>query len=123
MTKLSELTCEACNTNAKLLTNDEIDIMLSKLLGWEVIVDSDIKKLKRQYLTENYQQSVSFTNAVALLAKSVNHHPQIIMEYSSVTVIWWTHVIQGLHNNDFIMAAKTSELFKPDQSSESLVVP
>jgi len=113
MTTLSEMTCEACNTSAKLLTNDEIDSMLFKLSGWEVIIDSDIKKLRCQFFTENYHQSISFTNAIASLAESLNHHPQIIMEYSSVTVIWWTHVIQGLHTNDFIMAAKTSQLFKP----------
>jgi 4a-hydroxytetrahydrobiopterin dehydratase len=111
MTALSDLTCEACNTQTSPLTNDEIDSLHSELFGWEIIIDSNIKKLKRQFNTENYQQSIAFTNAVALLAESINHHPQIIMEYSCVTVIWWTHVIQGLHNNDFIMAAKTSDLF------------
>ena len=111
MAALSDLTCEACNTQAKRLTNDEIDILHSELLGWDIIIDSNIKKLKRQFNTKNYQESIAFTNAVALLSESTNHHPQIIMEYSSVTVIWWTHVIQGLHNNDFIMAAKTSDLF------------
>jgi 4a-hydroxytetrahydrobiopterin dehydratase len=54
---------------------------------------------------------MAFTNAVAKLAESADHHPQLIVEYSSVTVLWWTHAIQGLHKNDFIMAAKTSMLF------------
>lgn len=112
MAILSELTCEACSTNARLLTTNEIDTLLCDLSDWEVIVDSDMQKLKRQFQTKNYQKSLSFTNAVAVLAESVNHHPQIIVEYSSVTVIWWTHVIQGLHKNDFIMASKTSDLFK-----------
>jgi 4a-hydroxytetrahydrobiopterin dehydratase len=114
MTTLSKLSCEACSTGAQPLTNDEIDSMLFKLSGWELIIDSDIKKLKRQFHTEKYHQSVAFTNAIASLAESTNHHPQIILEYSSVTIIWWTHVIHGLHKNDFILAAKTSELFKSD---------
>ncbi|MDX2367843.1 MAG: 4a-hydroxytetrahydrobiopterin dehydratase [Colwellia sp.] len=111
MTALSELTCEACSANAKLLTKNEIDSLLLEISDWEVIVDSDIQKLKREFQTKNYQQSISFTNAVAILAESINHHPQIIVEYSSVTVIWWSHNIKGLHKNDFIMAAKTSDIF------------
>lgn len=111
MAALSELTCEACSKQTRRLTKDKIDTLLSELSGWEIIVESNIKKLKCQFITENYQQSILFTNAVARLAESINHHPQIIIEYSSVTVIWWTHVIHGLHSNDFIMAAKTSDLF------------
>lgn len=111
MTALSELTCEACNANARLLTKNEIDSLLLEISDWEVIVDDDIQKLKREFQTKNYKKSISFTNAVASLAESINHHPQIIVEYSSVTVIWWTHTINGLHKNDFIMASKTSDLF------------
>ncbi len=38
------------------------------------------------------------------------HHPLIITEWGRVTVQWWSHKIRGLHNNDFIMAAKTDEI-------------
>lgn len=111
MTKLSELPCEACSANARLLTQNEINSLLLEISDWEVIVDSDIQKLKRKFQTKNYQKSISFTNAVAALAESINHHPQIIVEYSFVTVIWWSHDIKGLHKNDFIMASKTSDIF------------
>ena len=111
MAVLSELTCEACSASARLLTLKEIESFLPEISEWEVIVDSGIKKLKRQFQTNNYQKSISFTNAVAKLAESINHHPQIIVEYSSVTVVWWSHNIKGLHKNDFIMASKTSNLF------------
>jgi 4a-hydroxytetrahydrobiopterin dehydratase len=111
MTRLSELTCEACSPKAKLLTLKEIETLLPQVLGWEVITDSGIQKLQREFKTKNYQKSLSFTNAIAVLAESINHHPQIVVEYSSVTVLWWSHVINGLHKNDFIMASKTSNLF------------
>jgi 4a-hydroxytetrahydrobiopterin dehydratase len=42
-----------------------------------------------------------------------DHHPLIITEWGRVTVQWWTHKIHGLHQNDFIMAAKTDVLSKP----------
>ena len=111
LSQLSQLKCEACDANAKLLSQDEIESLLLQLQGWEIIVDSEIQKLKCKFSTKNYTKSMSFTNAVAEMADSINHHPQIIVEYASVTVIWWSHNIKGLHKNDFIMAAKTSGLF------------
>jgi 4a-hydroxytetrahydrobiopterin dehydratase len=111
MTALSELTCEACSASAKLLTSTGIKSLLLEIPEWQVILDSDIQKLTCEFQTKNYKKSMSFTNAVATLAESINHHPQIIVEYSSVTVVWWSHNIKGLHKNDFIMAAKTSHLF------------
>ena len=111
MDQLTKLNCVPCDPSAKLLTPSEIQSLLPQLEGWEIIVDSDIQKLKREFSTKNFTKSMFFTNAVAELADSINHHPQIIVEYFSVTVIWWSHKIKGLHKNDFIMASKTSELF------------
>lgn len=111
MSALSRLNCSACNKSTKSLTLKEIEVLLREVSDWELIVEGGIQKLKRQFDTKNYQHSISFTNAVAELAETTNHHPQIIMEYSCVTVVWWTHVIKGLHKNDFIMASKTSALF------------
>ena len=111
MNKLLKLECEACGANAKILTPDEINVLLLELEDWELIIESNIQKLKRVFVTKNYPRSIAFTNAVADLAKIENHHPLLIVEYGTVTVIWWTHAINGLHKNDFIMAAKTSSLF------------
>lgn len=111
MSKLTELNCIACSKNAVLLTKDEIEQLLSEIPDWKVICDDGIQKLTQEFKTRNYTRSVSFANAVAQLAEASNHHPQIIMEYSIVTVVWWSHIIKGLHKNDFIMAAKTSKLF------------
>jgi len=111
MNQLSELKCEACHADASLLSQQEIESLLPEVKGWEVVVENNVQKLKRVFATQNYTKSMAFTNAVASLAESVDHHPLIIVEYGSVTVTWWTHKIHGLHKNDFIMAAKTSRLF------------
>jgi len=110
MSELSKKSCEACSVDAKTLMPGEIKLLLPQVEGWGIITDSDVQKLTRTFNTKNYTESMSFTNAVAELAEAINHHPQIIVEYSSVTVVWWSHKIKGLHKNDFIMAAKTSEL-------------
>jgi len=110
MKPLSDLHCEACDINAKCLEPTEVVSLLSHLDGWEVIDESGIQKLKRKFLTKNYTQTMLLVNEVAKLAESANHHPQLIVDYSSLTVVWWSHKIKGLHKNDFIMAAKTSAL-------------
>ena len=45
------------------------------------------------------------------MADQEDHHPQIILEWGKVSVLWWSHKIQGLHQNDFICAAKTDSLY------------
>ncbi len=110
MEKLSQMKCEACDVTVTPLSNSEIDTLMQEVEGWDLIEESGIPKLKRVFKTTNYAKSMSLTNAIAQLAESVNHHPLMIVEYASVTVLWWSHRIKGLHRNDFIMAAKTSEL-------------
>ncbi|WP_439183014.1 4a-hydroxytetrahydrobiopterin dehydratase [Carboxylicivirga taeanensis] len=108
MSELSNLKCEACSVGAKRVTTEEIKSLMEELKGWELIVEGDVQKLKRVFHTDDFIQSVSLTNAIAQLAEAEDHHPKIILEYSSVTVLWWTHKINGLHKNDFIMAYNTS---------------
>lgn len=110
MTNLNQMKCEACDGSGELLSPNEIQTLMQEVREWSLIEDSGTQKLRRQFNTKNYSKSMSFTNAIAQLAESVNHHPLLIVEYSSVTVEWWSHKINGLHKNDFIMAAKTSDL-------------
>lgn len=117
MTLLTEQTCRPCNTSSakQLLTATDIAELLVQLKAqfndWTFIEDNGIEKLSCEFVTKRYSNSISFTNQVAALAESVNHHPLIIVEYGMVTVQWWSHNIKGLDQNDFIMAAKTSALF------------
>jgi 4a-hydroxytetrahydrobiopterin dehydratase len=60
---------------------------------------------------KNFRQALEFTNKIGDIAEQEGHHPVIVTEWGRVKVSWWTHKIQGLHQNDFIMAAKTDELY------------
>ena len=71
-----------------------------------------MKRLEKVFKFEDFIQALEFTNKIAVSAEQENHHPLIITEYGRVTVDWWTHKIGGLHKNDFIMAAKTDELYQ-----------
>lgn len=69
-----------------------------------------VKRLSRNFSFKDFKQAIKFVNEVANIAESENHHPQIVCEWGRVTVDWWTHKIKGLHQNDFIMAAKTDAI-------------
>jgi 4a-hydroxytetrahydrobiopterin dehydratase len=111
MKPLSKSNCEACSADAKKLSAAQIESLLQEINNWELITDDNIQKLSRCFDTGNYAKSMAFTNAVAELAQASDHHPLLIVEYGTVTVVWWSHKIKGLHLNDFIMASRTSDAF------------
>jgi len=74
---------------------------------WKVIEN---KKILKEYLFENYRQSIDFVNKVANLAEEEGHHPVMHIFFGRVVIELWTHAIDGLSENDFIMAFKIDEL-------------
>ena len=109
--RLAELKCVACRGGDPSLTEAEIAELLPQIPEWDFVARDDIPRLQRIFKFKNYAQSLEFTNKVAAIAEEEDHHPLIVLEWGRVTVQWWTHVVKGLHKNDFIMAAKTDEMF------------
>jgi 4a-hydroxytetrahydrobiopterin dehydratase len=72
-----------------------------------------IKRLRRVFPVDDFAQALEFTKKVGQLAEEEGHHPALLTEWGRTTVTWWTHKIKGLHRNDFVMAAKTDELYQP----------
>jgi 4a-hydroxytetrahydrobiopterin dehydratase len=110
MTELSFLKCVACRGGDPMLTDAEIAELHPQVPEWEIIEVDRIKRLQRIFKMKNYLEAVALTNKIALIAEKEDHHPLIVLEWGKVTVQWWTHVVKGLHQNDFIMAAKVDEL-------------
>lgn len=109
MNDLSSQSCEACQIDAPKVPQDQIQILLSEINGW-ILIEEPINKIQKIFSFKSYKDSVDFSNKVASLADDEDHHPQIVLEWGKVTVIWWSHKIEGLHKNDFICAAKTDKL-------------
>lgn len=103
--------CEACRVGAPKATNEEIDEFLDEYEEWEYIENDEIPQIIRTYEFKDFRDALTFTNEVGELAEREGHHPTILTEWGQVTVMWWTIKIQGIHKNDFIMAAKTEELY------------
>ena len=70
-----------------------------------------IMQLERVFVFDNFVDALEFTKRVGQLAEAEGHHPALLTEWGRVTVTWWSHKIRGLHRNDFIMAARTDQLF------------
>jgi 4a-hydroxytetrahydrobiopterin dehydratase len=115
MSDLHQMKCVACRAGEPTVTDDEINMLHPQIPEWQVKEVEGMKRLERVFKFKNFAQALEFTNKVGAIAEEEDHHPLIITEYGRVTVDWWTHTIGGLHKNDFIMAAKTDELFEPVQ--------
>ena len=112
MSELSQLKCVACRGGEPTLTDAEIDKLQPQVAEWQVKEADGMKRLERVFKFKNFAQALEFTNKVGAIAEEEGHHPLIVTEWGRVTIQWWTHVVKGLHKNDFIMAAKTDELAK-----------
>jgi 4a-hydroxytetrahydrobiopterin dehydratase len=111
MPELASEKCIPCRGGIPPLTESETAELLPQIPAWETVERNGIPLLQRSFKFKNFTDALAFTNKVASLAEEQDHHPRIITEWGRVTVQWWTHVIKGLHRNDFVMAAKTDDLF------------
>lgn len=110
MSELSTKKCEACRIGAPQVTEEETQKLMLEIPNWEVIKIDGINRLRRTFEFPNFIEAIAYTNKVGEISEEEGHHPAILTEWGKVTVTWWTHKIKGLHNNDFIMAAKTDQL-------------
>lgn len=111
MSRLSQLECEACRGDAQVVQASEVQELLKEIPEWVIHVRNGIDQLERSYKFKNFAQALEFTNKVGEIAEEVNHHPDILTCWGKVTVTWWSHKIKGLHKSDFIMAARTDDLY------------
>ena len=97
--------------NSTPLSEVEINQLSAQLANWDVIQVDGEKRLQRKFTFKDFSQALAFTNQVGKIAEEEDHHPSILTEWGKVTVTWWTHKVKGLHQNDFIMAARTDNLY------------
>jgi 4a-hydroxytetrahydrobiopterin dehydratase len=108
---LVQMTCVACRRDAPTVTDEELVELLPEVPDWDLVEIDGIKRLARVFPADDFAHALAFTDRVGALAEQQGHHPALLTEWGRTTVTWWTHKIKGLHRNDFIMAAKTDELY------------
>ena len=111
--------CVPCEGGTPPLQGDKIQEYLREIEDWEVYEN---KRIEKMFKFKTFRESIDFVNQVAGLAEQENHHPDIIIRYTRVTLELTTHTIKGLSENDFIMASKIDLLHNWEEKVEKLVV-
>ncbi len=108
----SELTkkkCIPCEGGIDPLTEAQAMKLMPELEQDWMLIDGG-RMLARTFTFENFVQNIAFVNKIAALAEEEGHHPDLSITYNILSVELMTHAIDGLSENDFILAAKIDEL-------------
>ena len=108
MSDLTTRRCKPCEGGVDPLKPGEAETLLKQLKGW-ALADGAIAKT---YSFRNYHETMAFVNATAWISHREDHHPDIDVGYNKCRVVYRTHAIDGLSDNDFICAAKIDALFE-----------
>ena len=111
MAQLNGERCVACRSDSLHVTDQDVADLHPQIPAWQIIEQPEFPKLQRVFRFVDFSDALAFTDTVGAQAEFEGHHPRIVTEWGWVTVEWWTHKIKGLHRNDFIMAAKTDQLY------------
>ncbi len=109
MPNLHEKKCLACEGIGAALNDAAITDLIAKLNPtWQLSADKT--SIKRRFDFKGFAKTIGFVNAVAWIASQENHHPDVQFGYNYCEVIFTTHALKGLSENDFICAAKVDLL-------------
>jgi 4a-hydroxytetrahydrobiopterin dehydratase len=109
---LTDMQVEILSKDSQAATQKAVDEYMEQLPEWETIAVDGIDRIQRVYKLKNFRQALDFTNRIGELAEEQDHHPMILTEWGRVTLTWWTHIVRGLHKNDFVSAAKSDDIYE-----------
>ena len=111
MTDLFKKKCIPCEGNIPRFDITEIHKYLKMIDGWEVkSEDSKMYYLIKEFKFKNFLESKNFVNKVGEIAEVEGHHPDIWFGWGYAKIKIFTHAIKGLHESDFILAAKVDQI-------------
>ncbi|MBI5509461.1 MAG: 4a-hydroxytetrahydrobiopterin dehydratase [Deltaproteobacteria bacterium] len=108
MATLAEQSCQPCRGGVPPLSADLARALTTELAGW-TIIDGHLTK---PYDFIDFAESLAFVDRVGELAEYEGHHPDIYLTWGRVRIELWTHKVNGLTTNDFIMAAKIDRMLQ-----------
>ena len=101
--------CVPCEGGVPRLSEESAKTMLELIPGWSLV--EGCKRIRREWKSKNFMAAMEFFHRIAALAEAEGHHPDLhLVGYRNIAVELWTHAIDGLSENDFILAAKIDEL-------------
>lgn len=85
-------------------TKEEAEMLLKRVKSWKLAENG--KNLEKDFTFKNFAEALAFTNKVGAIAEEEGHHPDLRVGWGRVGISLTTHAINGLSENDFILAAK-----------------
>ena len=110
MTNLAQKSCTPCRGGVPPLDAEAARRLLANVPGWELLEDAH--KIQRSYRFTDFKEALAFVGHVGALAEAEGHHPDVSFGWGYATVSLQTKKIKGLHENDFILAAKIDRLLE-----------
>jgi 4a-hydroxytetrahydrobiopterin dehydratase len=101
-------TCTPCQGGIPALTPAQAEEYLAQIPAWTL--RDEASKIERTFKFNNFRAAMNFAQKVGELAEQEGHHPEITFGWGYCRVLFYTHKINGLHENDFIIAAKVDQL-------------
>lgn len=101
---LSTQKCIPCEVGGVPLTAEEVKLYSKEVPTWQVAADA--KKISHPFSFPDFKQAMLFVNKIADVAEEEGHHPDIHIHYHKPVFELWTHEVEGLSTNDFVLAAK-----------------
>ena len=107
MNDLLRKKCVPCEGGVVPFNISEIHKYQKKVDGWDVIKNNKgIFFLEKKFKFKNFLESQNFVNLVGKISEEEGHHPDLLFGWGYAKVTITTHAIEGLSENDFILAAK-----------------
>tara|TARA_Y100000741_G_scaffold200646_1_gene152606 strand:- start:10 stop:441 length:432 start_codon:yes stop_codon:yes gene_type:complete len=111
MSDLLDKKCIPCEGGVVPFDISEIHKYQKKVDGWDVIKgDKNIFFLEKKFIFKNFLESQKFINLVGEISEDEGHHPEILFGWGYAKISITTHAIEGLSENDFILAAKIDKI-------------
>lgn len=107
--KISDLSakrCSPCTSNSHRLSKKELGDYIDLLPSWRLKEE----RLEREVKVKDFSEALNLANRIGALAEQENHHPDLLVRWGLLGISLYTHSVQGLTENDFILAAKIDEL-------------
>ena len=105
---LDQQRCVPCEGGVPALGDAEAQALADELgAGWRIVSGHHIEK---EYRFVNFADALQFANQVGRIAEAEGHHPDLLVGWGRVKAYLWTHSVNGLTRNDFVLAAKIEQL-------------
>jgi 4a-hydroxytetrahydrobiopterin dehydratase len=105
---LTAKSCTPCRGGVPPLGRADAERLIAEAPGWTL--DPDATRIERTFKFPDFASALALVDRVGALAEAEGHHPDINFGWGYCRIVFQTHKIKGLHENDFIMAAKVNEM-------------